>query len=301
MTGSAGDPTREFAQWLAKQGDILQRLAQERDPARLRAELEAWWRRAGAQAGPQAQDLASRFFDLGERYLQGLQQFARAASGERPPGNVPGGNDQGSAGGFDFGLDFLAAWRRARWNNAGGDAASAVFAPWLEAMASLPPSGATRDFVNDARELAELRAQCQRIEAALTKVLEGLQHTALADLQARIAERAPSADPVRDFHELYKLWVECGERAYAQGAHDPEFIRLQADFTNHALRIRILQRRIAERMARSLDLPTRAEVNALHLQVRDLKRRLSRHDAAAGGTAAADGSQARAAKKAKRT
>ncbi|MET0657554.1 MAG: poly(R)-hydroxyalkanoic acid synthase subunit PhaE [Steroidobacteraceae bacterium] len=273
MSASGTDSTTAFSAWLEQQREFLQRLSREQDPARLRAELEKWWQRAGAQATPQAQDVAARLFELGHGYLQGLQQFAQTAGGAGSASGAP----------FDFGLDLLAAWRSARW---GGDAAgfttaSALLAPWLEALAKMAPVGAARPYVNDARELAQLQAECLQLEEALTLLLQRVQNEALTQLQARVAERAQSGEPIQNFRQLYELWIECGERAYAVVAHGAEFIKLQTDFTNRAMRMRVIQRRLAERVARTLDLPTRTEVNALHLQVRDLKRRLNRESAAA--------------------
>lgn len=279
MSASGTDSTTAFAAWLEQQREVLKRLATEQDPARLRAALEKWWHEAGAQAPAQAQELAARLFDLGQGYLQGLQQFARSASAAAAP------RDAGSTAAADaaipgFGLDLLAAWRNARW---GGDAAgfgatSALLAPWLEAMARMPAVGAARAYVNDARELARLHAECLQLEEALTLLLQGVQHQALSELQAQVAARSQAGMPIQSFRELYEIWVECGERAYAPVAHGAAFIQLQTDFANRALRMRVLQRRLAERVARALDLPTRSEVNALHLQVRELKRRLARED-----------------------
>jgi class III poly(R)-hydroxyalkanoic acid synthase PhaE subunit len=209
--------------------------------------------------------------------LQGVQQFARAAAGEAAPAA------QGEHSGFNFGLDLLAAWRAARWgNDTAVEASVAVFAPWLEVLANMSTTGPAREYVKDARELASLHAECQRLEASLSVILQRVQHEALVDLQQQVAARAQSAEPVRSFQQLYTLWIECGERAYAQAAHEPEFIRLQAEFANRALHMRRVQRRLAERMAHALDLPTRAEVNALHVQVRDLKRRLNEMNTDAG-------------------
>jgi hypothetical protein len=275
MNASGTHSKTAFAAWLEQQREVLQRLATEQDPAQLRAELEKWWQQAATHAPAEAHELAARLFDLGQGYLQGLQQFARAAA------STQGADDGASAGGNampGFGLDLLAAWRNARWggDSAGLGATSALLAPWLEAMARMPAVGAARPYVSDARELAHLHAQCLQLEEQLMVLLQGVQHEALTQLQARIATRRESGMPVQSFRELYEIWIECGERAYAEVAHGPQFIKLQTDFANRALRMRVVQRRIAERIARALDLPTRSEVNALHLQVRELKRRLNR-------------------------
>lgn len=291
MPGNARDGSDDFAAWFKGQREVLERLAQERDPARLRSELEGWWRRASAHASPQAHELASRLFDLGQDYLQGVQQFARVAAGEA----AAAGKHEDS--GFNFGLDLLAAWRAARWGSAAAaEAGTALFAPWLEVLAQMSATGPAREYVQDARELASLHAECQRLEASLGVILQRVQHEALVDLQQQVAARAQLAEPIRSFQQLYTLWIECGERAYAQAAHDAEFIRLQAEFANRALRMRNVQRRLAERMARALDLPTRGEVNALHLQVRDLKRRLNEMSTAAGA-ASQQTAKAKSAKK----
>jgi hypothetical protein len=283
------DPAQEFAAWLEQQRDFLSRLAKEQDPSRMRAELAQWWQQASARSSPQAQDLAGKLLDLGQSYLQGLQQFAQsaAASQQGQPGAATGmhGDAQPS---FNFGLDLLAAWRNARLGAdfTGLGTAGAFAAPWLDALSKLPPIGPSADYIDDARELAGAHAECQRLEEALTHILQRVQSEALADMQERVSQRTQSGEPIQNFRQLYDLWIECGERAYGRAAHSAEFAKLQADLTNGLMRLRSLQRRVAERAMRKLDLPTRAELNTLHLQVRDLRRKLSQFEAAAAPPAA---------------
>jgi class III poly(R)-hydroxyalkanoic acid synthase PhaE subunit len=73
---------------------------------------------------------------------------------------------------------------------------------------------------------------------------------------------------------LYDLWIECAEEVYGGVAHSPEYSQLIADLANSSNAVRAEQQRELESWARQFDLPTRAEVNSLHQQVKELRAQL---------------------------
>ena len=53
------------------------------------------------------------------------------------------------------------------------------------------------------------------------------------------------------------------------------FLKAQAELTNSLAQLRSAQRELFEEWARQFDLPTRAELNSIHQQLRDLKAALA--------------------------
>jgi Poly(R)-hydroxyalkanoic acid synthase subunit (PHA_synth_III_E) len=79
--------------------------------------------------------------------------------------------------------------------------------------------------------------------------------------------------------KLYELWVDCAEESYAARVRTDEFASLQAQLTNTTAELLLAQRRQAQQLARAWGLPTRAEVEGLERQIRELRERLE-HGAA---------------------
>jgi hypothetical protein len=71
--------------------------------------------------------------------------------------------------------------------------------------------------------------------------------------------------------ELYDAWIDCAEGTYAQAAHSERFARLLAELCNISSAFKVERGKLTEQIARHLDLPSRAEVDTLHHQVRALK------------------------------
>ena len=121
-------------------------------------------------------------------------------------------------------------------------------------------------------------ASLQRIAPLQSRVLElharMLAHAAdiAREAMQRFAARAQQEPALRDPAALYGAWVECAEEAYAARASREDYCEAQAGLVNALNALRLEQRTQFEEWARVLDLPTRAEVNALIRRVGVLER-----------------------------
>ena len=99
---------------------------------------------------------------------------------------------------------------------------------------------------------------------------------------------------------LFDAWIDCAEAAFQSAAHTERYASAQATLINEFATLRARQQELAERAARALGQPTRAEVDALHATVRELRAELAalRAAAAQGGPPAGAGAgRARAARR----
>jgi class III poly(R)-hydroxyalkanoic acid synthase PhaE subunit len=136
--------------------------------------------------------------------------------------------------------------------------ASSVF------MAAL---GNTREYQLIAQHMIELSARFQQQYAEFTELGAEIQRRAQAavEVQANLAE-ASATDPAA----LYDAWIDRAEQAYSQVAQGEDFARLLGEMVNGLSSFKVERGKLQEALARSLDLPTRSEVDTLHRQVREL-------------------------------
>ena len=87
-----------------------------------------------------------------------------------------------------------------------------------------------------------------------------------------------------DTHRLYNLWIESGEQAFAQHARGDIFGRLQGELVNAGVQVRIAQQTIADSFLKSLDLPTRAELNSVHKRLQEMRERIEQLEQAGAGS-----------------
>jgi hypothetical protein len=125
----------------------------------------------------------------------------------------------------------------------------------------------------NAQRLWELLTRLTQVQGALGAHWSEIARTAAQRFIAR-AGGSPAALSFEQSVKLYELWVSCAEEAYAATARSEEFARLQSELANVSAALLVEQRRHAEALVRAFGLPTRAEVDALYDQLKDLRERL---------------------------
>ncbi|MET0535822.1 MAG: poly(R)-hydroxyalkanoic acid synthase subunit PhaE [Steroidobacter sp.] len=175
-------------------------------------------------------------------------------------------------GPLQFGHEMFNAWQSA-WTGAAaaGEGASRQFA---DLMARIPTLGLAREQAETWRELLAAQAECQQLERELRAIWTKVQSDALGMVEARLRERQQSQG-INDYRELYDLWVDCGEKVFAEVAHSEAYARLQAQVGNALIRLRSRQQDVIERGLKYFDLPTRSELNTVHKQMRELRERVA--------------------------
>ncbi|HEY6618275.1 MAG TPA: poly(R)-hydroxyalkanoic acid synthase subunit PhaE [Steroidobacteraceae bacterium] len=146
-----------------------------------------------------------------------------------------------------------------------------------------PALGLSREYQEIAARLLELSQQFQQRYAEFAQQNSAIMQDAFQVLKKRLDE-APLAHKTPA--GLYDAWIDCAEGTYAQAAHSDAFARLLAELCNISSAFKVERGKLTEQIARHLDLPSRAEVDTLHRQVRALKDAM--RDAAASPAKAAN-------------
>lgn len=169
---------------------------------------------------------------------------------------------------LEAGQSYLQAWMGAA---SVGEGASRQFA---DLLARIPPLGLAREQTESWREMMAAQAECQALEQELRAIWIQVQSDALSLVEKMLRERTPE-QRTNNYRELYDLWVDCGEKVFAQVAHSESYAKLQAQVGNAAIKLRAKQQALIERGLKYFDLPTRAELNTVHKQMRELRERIA--------------------------
>lgn len=258
MTESKNDGSDWIQAWIEQQREQLRRAGLPGADAA----------NVSGGASDQYRDLGMRWLEAGQAYVQGWQQFAQRSAGAGGAGEPP----------LRFGEDMLNAWQ-GTWAGAAsaGEGATRQFA---DLISRLPALGLAREQTEAWRELLAAQTEYQHLEQELRTVWAKVQTEALVMVEAAIRERrakqnAGAVPGIDDYRELYNLWVECGERVFAQVAHSESYSKLQAQLGNAAVRLKARQQAVLERVLKQFDLPTRSELNTVHKQMRELRERIA--------------------------
>ena len=178
---------------------------------------------------------------------------------------------------------FMAPWKElaGRLGMPWESAAPALFNPEALAAGGLPALGLSREYQESAQRLLALASRFQRRYAEFMRQSEDITQAAFRSLKELHTDGPAVTAP----ELLYSAWIDCAERAYAQAAHGEPFARTIGDLCNILSEFKIERGRLLERIARQLDLPSRAEVDSLHHQVRALTLAARNAPAPGGGRA----------------
>lgn len=147
-------------------------------------------------------------------------------------------------------------------------------APAAAAFGPLPLGPAAVSGAEQPRTF-ELLGRLAQLQGELAKHWSQIAGTAAQRFVARLGAAPAAPATPQQALQLYELWVNCAEEAYAATVHREDFSRLQAELANTSAALLAEQRRQAESLVRAFGLPTRTEVDALYAQVKDLHRELA--------------------------
>jgi class III poly(R)-hydroxyalkanoic acid synthase PhaE subunit len=228
--------------WLAAQRELVERWMAAPDANVLQSEVQRWWQAVAQNASPEAQALSQQLAQLGPVFLAGAGDALFEIFGINTGAPTAEGPTQGMR---------------------------APFARWLD----VAPIGYFREHQQHAQDLARALDEYRRIAERMAGAIGHVHADALERLAKKINQLG-AEEVVRDTRRLYALWIESGEQAFAEHASAEAFGRLQAELVNAGMHVRVAQQAIAEYFLKSLDLPTRAELNSVHKRLKDMRDRI---------------------------
>jgi class III poly(R)-hydroxyalkanoic acid synthase PhaE subunit len=161
------------------------------------------------------------------------------------------------------GLQTSGEWTRMQTEQSG--------ATWLQLPALGPAREQQQAWQTLLRAVLDYQIRWQALLALYAQVFSQSLDAVPAAVQARAAE----GRPVTTLSDLYELWINCGEAAFATMAHDEAFINAQAACGNAHSHLKQAQGTLIEQWLRAHDLPTRSELNGVHQRLRDLQARVT--------------------------
>jgi class III poly(R)-hydroxyalkanoic acid synthase PhaE subunit len=166
-------------------------------------------------------------------------------------------------------MAFLAPWQ-AFAHRLGMQPDGAATMPFA---GSMPGLGPLREHQESGQRMVELSKRFTTCYAELLRHAGNVNRQAVQAMQAAAAADGSLLDsPQRG----YDVWIECAERAYAPVAHSEAYARLLAELCNILSAFKVERGKLLEYFAKLLDLPSRAEIDGLHREVRALRDELRR-------------------------
>ena len=242
-----------------------------------------WWSRFAHGGRGEANDAVERFNRQARDWFGQMQQLAARFAGQ----------DTGAA-------DIAAEWKRAlgaagenpfpemfrtlRGNGARGleqwvEDASPLLDAWRREAGSwlgMPAFGLGREHQERVQKLAQAQLDLHHHEAAYNALMLKALQQAHELFEAKLAEREEPGRQLKSARELFDLWIDAAEEAYADIALSPEFREVYGALVNAQMRLRAGVQKEVELAGAMFGMPTRTEIDAAHRKIAELERALRR-------------------------
>ncbi len=269
--------------------------------------LEQWWKALAPAAPEQGREVFEQllgqgrnFFAIGEQFtrlLQGLEEAQQAGgqwqevlrqrfdelkemlagTGGAVPGIAPFVQMpldtilRTLSTGMPLPGDLFHDVRSQAWGEAGQQLHEHV-----TRYLSVPGVGYTRETQEQLQTLAVRALDYQRALQEFNQAHSHLAGETLDRLMQRLLEMAEKGEEVTSLRELYDLWVDCAEEAYARFANSEEYSKLYGKVVNALMAFKQEERRLVDEFFSAIGAPSSRDFNNLARQQHELRRDLFR-------------------------
>ncbi len=137
---------------------------------------------------------------------------------------------------------------------------------------SIPGVGSNRESLQQIQEGVRLMGEYQQVSHEFNILMNKVGVEALEVMRLMIIEMAERGEEINSLKELYNLWVDCNEKAYAEYVYTDEYSELYGRLSNALMAVKQHYGKVIDQMLSRLNLPTKNGVNTMLKRQQELKR-----------------------------
>jgi polyhydroxyalkanoate synthase subunit PhaE len=262
--------------------------------------LDLWWKNFASIAPPQNREMIERFIEQGKNYFRFNEQFVKAFKDisqtqaspeqwrtfwEQSLNNLRENMAKMSGGAGFSGFDPLAQWQKtmssmginAQWLEKlpitpGGD-----WQTHLQKFLGMPGVGYTREWQEDMQKVASLWIEHQKAYQEYAEIFTHVGTDTVTRLQNKLQTLHTAENPLSTLREIYDLWVDAAEDAYAEITNTEEYAQANARLINSLMAYKQKARTMIDELQGMMNMPTRRELNSVHKRLHDIKKQNRQH------------------------
>jgi class III poly(R)-hydroxyalkanoic acid synthase PhaE subunit len=142
----------------------------------------------------------------------------------------------------------------------------------IDKLLSVPGVGPDREAQAQMQKGIKLLGEYQQVSGEYQTEMSRVGVEALEAMRLRILEMAEQGKKINSLREIYDLWVDCNEKAYAELVYTDEYSELYGRLTNALLAVKQHQGKVMDKFLAKLNMPTRQGMNTVLKRVQEMKR-----------------------------
>lgn len=249
--------------------------------------MNSWWQSAGPSLSGQQRDFYAKmmqqgkaFYFMGEQFnklFQGINEINKQSDDWQEVFNEQFEAMKSMLGNANS--DVQNAFTNSAFMNGGFDNdyfKTAEITAAIDKFLSIPGVGPDREVQAQIQEGVKLLAEYQQVSNEYNAVMNKVGVEALEAMRVRIIQMAEQDKQINSLREIYDLWVDCNESAYAQLVYTDEYSELYGRLTNALLAVKQHNGKVMDKILGKLNMPTRQGMNTVLQRVQEMKRTQSK-------------------------
>ena len=156
----------------------------------------------------------------------------------------------------------------------------------LAGVGEIPLFGASREKNAQLLRLVDAVVDLRKTSLTFHKAFAAALAKAVEATVDELGKVAAKGDKITAVRQLMSLWYRTADKSLLVTFNTQEFLDTQGAFTLAQQQFKLAQRAVVEDLFRSLDMPTRSELDETYQVIHDLKREVRALKKALGSTTA---------------
>ena len=245
--------------------------------------MDSWWKSVSPSLSGQNHDFYSKMMQQGQSFYFMGEQFSKILEGMNAANkqsedwkNVLNGNFESMKSMFEGGnAGMQGAFTSSPFMMGGFDNEQFKIADMtssIDKLLSVPGFGPDREAQAQMQKGIKLLNEYQQVSGEYQTEISRVGVEALEAMRLRILEMAEQGKEINSLREIYDLWVDCNEKAYAELVYTDEYSELYGRLTNALLAVKQHQGKVMDKLLAKLNMPTRQGMNTVLKRVQEMKR-----------------------------
>lgn len=137
---------------------------------------------------------------------------------------------------------------------------------------SIPGVGYSRESQEQIQEGFRLWNVYQKTYIEFNNAMNRVGINALDAMRKKIIEMANTGKEFKSLREIYDLWIDCNEEAYASYVYTDEYSELYGKLTNSLMAVKHHGRNYIDEILGALNMPTRRGMNTMQKRQQEMRR-----------------------------
>ena len=245
--------------------------------------MNSWWKSVSPSLSGQNHDFYSKmmqqgqaFYFMGEQFSKILEGMSEASKQSEDWQKVLNDNFESMKSMFEGGnTGMQGAFTNSPFMMSGFDVEQfkiGELSSSIDKLLSVPGVGPDREAQAQMQKGIKLLSEYQQVSGEYQTEMSRVGVEALETMRLRILEMAEQGEEINSLREIYDLWVDCNEKAYAELVYTDEYSELYGRLTNALLAVKQHQGKVMDKLLAKLNMPTRQGMNTVLKRVQEMKR-----------------------------